>query len=515
MEEPNSTKANLELSVQSSEDVDRMLGQSIDGKYKIMELLGVGSLAKVYRAEHLELKQAVAIKILLQDSDSESALRFRKEAHTLLELRHPNIVCIRDFGEYDHRSYLVMDLAKGKTLEAYLVEHGTLNDADAANIFNQVCEGLQYAHKHGIVHRDLKPANIMIANEQSEFGVQIVDFGIAKDFSGKDGASLNKMTQTGNVVGTPAYMSPEQCTGQALDPRSDIYSLGCVMYEAVSGKRAFASDTLFDCMYKHVNELPSKLRKLEQPVSSLLEPVIFKCLAKHPEGRYENAEALNADLKAISDGKEIIRMLPSGQRLIRTRFFAAAVDGFCVWAIYACSIYSILALFSLLSVQVEFFATASNVSKALFSGIGVFFFVINFIDGATSLSLPIVASIMTYCRLHLISPDGSVFIALIGAIINWLYHAILESSPLQGTLGKKLMGLIIVDSSYRRVSFLKASVRHILKPLAVILLLDIIRTIYLNRGVERFRENWLQTLRQPMHDKMASCLIIKRPSARK
>ena len=247
----------------------------------------------------------------------------------------------------------------------------------------------------------------------------------------------------------------------------------------------------------------------------MLEPVIFKCLAKHPEGRYENAEALNADLKAISDGKEIIRMLPSGQRLIRARFFAAAIDGVCVWALYAGSIYSILALFSLLSVQVEFFATASNVSKTLFSGIGIFFFVVNFIDGASSLSLPIVASIMTYCRLRLITPDGTVFVALIGAIINWLYHAILESSPLQGTLGKKLMGLIVVDASYRRVSFLKASVRHTMKPLAVILWVDIIRTVYLNRGMERFKENWLQTLRQPMHDKIASCLIIKKPSTKK
>lgn len=526
MEEP-STKSKVELSAQS-EDTDRMLGQLIGGKYEITHLLGSGSIARVYSAEHSDLKQSVAIKLLLQDSDTESALRFKKEAHTLLQLRHPNIVCVRDFGEHDHRSYLVMDLAKGKSLETLLQEQqgpsqhsdnshtGVLDDHHAASIFVQVCEGLLYAHKQGILHRDLKPANIMIGgNDQDGFRVQIVDFGIAKNLSGKDAESMNRMTQTGNVVGTPAYMSPEQCTGQELDQRSDIYSLGCVMYEAITGTRAFDANTLFDCMYKHLNELPTKFRKLDLPVNSALEPIVFKCLAKHPEGRYANVEELTADLKAILDGKEIARLIPAGQRLTRTRFFAAAIDGVCVWAIYTVSIYSILALFSLLSAQVEFFAHANNVSKALFSGTGIVFFLINFIDGASNLSLPIVASITTYCRLHNIAPDGTIYVAMIGIVINWLYHAVLESSPLQATLGKKVMGIMLVDSGYRRTGFMKATLRHVLKPLSVVLIVDLMRTIYINRGFKNFKECFFQTLRQPVHDKIAGCLVVKKPGSRK
>ena len=273
---------------------DPLIGTIMADRLEITGLLGRGGMSSVYKAKHLLLDREVAVKVI-QKTDSTAALRFKQEAKAATSLSHPNIAGVREFGvNAQGQPYLVMDYVEGKTLSDLIKENGTLSTERTADLMSQICSGLAHAHKQNIIHRDLKPANVIITTGSDGRDVlKIVDFGIAKIIEDEAQASL---TQTGEIFGTPHYMSPEQGQGAPVDARSDVYSLGCMMYECLTGKPPYAGANAIEIILKHTSaDIPS-LRSLN--VVSRLEPVVHCCLSKDPAHRYQSAAELNEDIVA-------------------------------------------------------------------------------------------------------------------------------------------------------------------------------------------------------------------------
>lgn len=283
---------------------DSLIGTVLAGKYEIMEKLGAGGMGLVYKARHTLMKRLVAIKIMLpQLISSVSALkRFKQEAQAASSLNHPNILAVFDFGVTpDGMPYLVMDFLEGSNLGKEL-EHTHFDVPAALEIFVQSCVALSHAHKNGIVHRDLKPANIMLVEYEGRANfVKIVDFGMAKILGTVDG-EMEDLTKSGEIFGSPLYMSPEQCMGKELDARSDIYSLGCVMYRTLTGCPAIQGSSAIECFSNHVNLLPPCFADacpgVEFPQG--LEAIVFKAIAKDPEQRFQTMDELKDALLACA-----------------------------------------------------------------------------------------------------------------------------------------------------------------------------------------------------------------------
>ena len=288
---------------------DPAIGTIVAEKYEIQEVLGGGGMGVVYKAKHLLMHRTVALKMLLPETVSnEYALaRFQKEAQAASSLNHPNILTIFDFGLSDKRQpYLVMDYLKGQTLADILETEGYLHLQRALSVFIQIASALAHAHQNGVVHRDLKPANIMLVEYegQGDF-VKIVDFGIAKTLHGGGGEGVERsveLTQTGQVFGSPLYMSPEQCRGTHLDARADIYSIGCVMYRSTTGKSPFVGQDALELMFKHVNSTAPKFADCcpELKLPQNFEDVVMKCLEKDVDSRYQTMLELRHDLERVA-----------------------------------------------------------------------------------------------------------------------------------------------------------------------------------------------------------------------
>ena len=260
------------------------------GRYKIEAELGKGAMGVVYRATDPNIGRTVALKTLRVDVhgiESEEMLkRFQAEARNAGVLNHPNIVTIYDAQELDGTFYIAMEYIEGQTLQE-LLKRGTIPIAEIIDIVRQVCAGLDYAHARGIIHRDIKPANIMI---EADGTVKIMDFGIAK------GAGTG-MTSTGQVLGTPNYMSPEQVKGKPLDGRSDLFSLGVVIYEMLTGSRPFTGDNVTTIIYKIVNEQPTSPGDVNKTIHPGLNAAVMKALAKNCDERYQSGADLTHDLE--------------------------------------------------------------------------------------------------------------------------------------------------------------------------------------------------------------------------
>ncbi len=271
------------------------VGQVLDGKYEILSLLGVGGMGAVYRARHLLLNTEVALKTLDTErlADTTSSRRFLTEAKAAFSLKHPNLINVYDFGVLaDGHPFLVMELVHGKTLQSIVEEKGKLSLSDIADFFPQICFGLAYAHQHQVVHRDIKPANIMIVDGlplHQEGSVKILDFGIAKIVN-DDRGEMQTLTQTGEIFGSPYYMSPEQCSGDSIDRRSDVYSVGCVLFELLTGTPPHVGSNALRTMMLHVNDEAPSLKEaaLGAEFSDDLERIVKKMLAKSPADRYED-----------------------------------------------------------------------------------------------------------------------------------------------------------------------------------------------------------------------------------
>lgn len=269
--------------------------------YQVVSTLGRGGMAIVYKAYQPNLERHVAIKFLLHGpSDPTLIDRFKQEARLVAHLRHPNIVTVLDFGEDQGIPYLVMEYVEGETLLARLGEPMTLSEA--LSIAGQVAAALDYAHRHGVVHRDVKPSNILLAEE----GCVLSDFGIAKPLEG-----AAHLTQTGVTIGTPEYMSPEQCQGLPVDARSDIYSLGVVLYEMLTGRPPFVGPTSMSVMLKHVGEPLPPPRRINPSIPPEVEAAVLRATAKDPAERYTSAAEMAAAVAALGDQRTTLPRVAS------------------------------------------------------------------------------------------------------------------------------------------------------------------------------------------------------------
>lgn len=274
----------------------------IAGKYKLSEKIGAGAMGTVFRADDMAESRQVAVKLLhphlLQAVKSRK--RFETEAQAAFSLKHPNIVAIYDYGFWDETPYMVMELLSGTTLDQYLAEFERIPVDLFFRSFCQTASALHHAHTRAVIHRDVKPKNIIVVPSDGQLSMaKLVDFGIAKIlWQGED----QKLTHTGESLGSPCYMSPEQCEGRKLDARSDIYALGCVMYEAICGVRPFEGENTLRTFFLHVNTDPPRLHEvIGDAVPPGLEAIIFKCLAKKPEYRYQTADELRIALEQLRD----------------------------------------------------------------------------------------------------------------------------------------------------------------------------------------------------------------------
>lgn len=275
---------------------DPLIGKLIQDRYRIESLIAKGSMGVIYKATQELIGREVAIKVMHNYlvSDDESLKRYHKEAKAASRLNHPNITTIYDFGVLaSGQPYIVMDLLTGKTLADYLKDRNHLTLNQTLMVFQQVCLALAEAHKCGIVHRDIKPENIVIDElpDGKSIQVKVVDFGIATFSEGVDD-TLGKITKTGTVCGSPFYMSPEQCDASKLDHRSDLYSLGVVLFETLTGKVPFESKDIYQVLTMQVKDAPPKLKKMRPDLefSDSIESVVAKSLAKEPDKRYQTAD---------------------------------------------------------------------------------------------------------------------------------------------------------------------------------------------------------------------------------
>lgn len=267
------------------------------GRYKIIKEIGHGAMGVVYEAKDPLIDRIVAIKTInLQDLTPEERkeyeARFYLEARSGGRLSHPNIVTIHDLGESEGVPYIAMELMEGRELQNLLKGEQLLPIKETLNIVIQVAAGLAYAHEHGIVHRDIKPSNIMVLKGNR---VKIADFGIAR----MDSWKLN--TTHGKLLGSPHYMSPEQVSSHSIDQRSDIFSVGTLLYRMLSGQVPFSGNNTHSITYKIVNEEPQKPSSLNPEIPDMLDSIVLKCLSKNPDDRYQNAIELADDLRACHE----------------------------------------------------------------------------------------------------------------------------------------------------------------------------------------------------------------------
>ena len=271
------------------------------GRYKVIQPVGSGGMAEVYRARDELLGRDVAIKVLSErfSRDPSFVERFRREAQSAANLSHPNIVSLYDYGSDGDTYYIVMEYIDGRTLAEVIAENGPLMPERSAEIAADVAAALQRAHSAGIVHRDIKPGNIMLTISGQ---TKVTDFGIARAVGGDRDAT---MTQTGMVIGTAAYLSPEQAQGEPVDARSDVYALGCVLYEMLAGNPPFTGDTPLSIAYKHVREEPTSPSRLNPDVPADLDAVVLKAMAKDPGTRYNSADEMRGDLERFLNGQKV------------------------------------------------------------------------------------------------------------------------------------------------------------------------------------------------------------------
>jgi len=274
-----------------------VLGTKISDKYELVAEIGRGHLGVVYKAVDESGSPPVAIKVLTQVTERD-VQRFQREVRAASKLGHPNIVRVYDLGATTTGApFIVMELVEGTTLRKVIRSEGSMPVDRCVNIFRQICDALEHLHNNGIVHRDLKPANIMLVPSTPNEIVKIVDFGLALP-ADPEAAKAEKVTLDGYVTGTPAYMSPEQCIAAHVDHRSDIYSLGCVMFRALTGLAPIAGATPRDTMTKQVKAPPTPFARAAcaTNIPADLQQIILRCLEKKPEDRYQTVTDLRGDL---------------------------------------------------------------------------------------------------------------------------------------------------------------------------------------------------------------------------
>jgi eukaryotic-like serine/threonine-protein kinase len=262
----------------------------IDGRYRVLKRIGSGGMAEVYCAEDQQLGRRVALKLLHRRfaDDAQFVERFRREASSAAGLQHPNIVGIYDRGEWDGTSYIAMEFVEGRTLKDIIVQRGPAPPEAASDLTLQILRAARFAHKHGVVHRDIKPQNVLIDNDGR---VRVTDFGIAR-------AGVSDMTETGSVMGTAQYLSPEQAQGKPVDERSDLYSIGIVLYELLTGRVPFDAESPVSVALMQVSEAPVPPMEVNPEVPPALDAVVLRAMEKDPARRYQDADEFIAALES-------------------------------------------------------------------------------------------------------------------------------------------------------------------------------------------------------------------------
>ena len=278
--------------------VDKLLGIKIGGRYKILSKIASGGMSDVYLGEDLKLNIKVAAKILHESysSNRNFIVRFEREARILSNLDSPNIVTVYDWGRFDSLYFIIMEFVDGKSLKEIIDKQGAISPRLAAEYSIQICRALKLAHEGNLIHRDIKSQNIIITEEGI---VKVADFGIAKFIA-------DDITKTINILGTAHYISPEQVQGRVLDNRTDIYSLGIVMYEMLSSDVPFRGGSSIDISLRHISEEPQPLSALQPDIPDKFEKIIMRCLEKNPDNRYQNVKSLEADLQNFLYGKPLL-----------------------------------------------------------------------------------------------------------------------------------------------------------------------------------------------------------------
>jgi beta-lactam-binding protein with PASTA domain/tRNA A-37 threonylcarbamoyl transferase component Bud32 len=266
----------------------------IDGRYRIIGHVGSGGMADVYRAEDTHLERTVALKLLYRRfaQDQEFVERFRREASAAAALQHPNVVSVYDRGEYDGTYYIAMEFCEGKSLKEVIAREAPLDPQRAIELTKTILLAARFAHRRGVIHRDLKPHNVIIGPGGPGDGVKVADFGIAR-------AGASEITEVGAIMGTAQYLSPEQAQGHAVNEASDLYSLGVVLFEMLTGRPPFEGDSAVAIALKHVNQPPPSPREFRPELPPELEAVVLKALAKRPEDRYLDADSFIRDLETV------------------------------------------------------------------------------------------------------------------------------------------------------------------------------------------------------------------------
>src|SRR5436190_18452423 len=276
---------------------DTLIGTLFDGRYRVIRKLGAGGMANVYLAEDQELGRRVAIKILNERhaNDDQFVERFRREAQNAAALAHPNIVSIYDRGEAEGTYYIAMEYLEGGSLKELILSRGPAPVWVAVDYARQILSALRFAHRHGLVHRDIKPHNVLV---DAEGHVKVTDFGIAR-------AGASQMTEEGSIIGTAQYLSPEQARGTQVDQSSDLYSLGIVLYEMLTGSVPFTGDTPVEIAMKHLSAVPQRPSAMRPEIPHDLDMVVLRALAKDPADRYQSAEEMDSDLERVARGLRI------------------------------------------------------------------------------------------------------------------------------------------------------------------------------------------------------------------
>jgi serine/threonine protein kinase len=298
-----------------------VVGELISERYELEELVGAGGMSSVYRARDSLLERHVALKVMHEQlmGDGDHVERFRREARLAAKLSHPNIVTVIDRGEQDGRQFIVFEYVEGENLKALIERDAPLSEHDAVGLALQVAEGLAFAHAHGLVHRDVKPQNVLLTEDGR---AKVTDFGIARSIDVQRG-----LTETGTVLGTSDYISPEQARGGAVDECSDIYSLGAVLYELLTGEVPYPGENFVAVAVRHLNEPPPSALGERPDISPRLDVAIRRAMAKDPQDRFPSMESFAAELRAClgdpggaraSAGETLVRPQPS-RRLRRPR----------------------------------------------------------------------------------------------------------------------------------------------------------------------------------------------------
>jgi hypothetical protein len=273
-----------------------VVGELIAERYELEELVGAGGMSSVYRAHDSLLERHVALKVMHEQliTDGDHVERFRREARLAAQLSHPNIVTVIDRGEQEDRQFIVFEYVEGENLKSLIVREAPLPEREAVELALQIAEGLAFAHSHGLVHRDVKPQNVLLTEDGR---AKVTDFGIARSIDVHRG-----LTQTGTVMGTSDYISPEQARGGPVDACSDIYSLGAVLYELLTGEVPFPGENFVSVAMRHVNEPAPGVRGQRPDVSPRLDAAIRRAMAKDPDDRFPSMDAFGAELRAcLSD----------------------------------------------------------------------------------------------------------------------------------------------------------------------------------------------------------------------